>query len=101
MAVNTDQVSVLAYASTNVTTSAYVTLIASAAISCGRLQILDSSTKILKIAIGSAGNEIDICSTAVSGTVVIPYFIEKGTRISIKAVDASATTGFNVLSLIP
>lgn len=101
MAVNTNQVNVKSYASGNVTTSDYTTLIASTAISCGRLQIIDSSTKILKIAIGSAGNEVDICTIAVSGCTIVPYYIPIGTRISIKAIDATASTGYNVLSLIP
>lgn len=94
-------VNVLSYTSTNVTTSAYTTLVASADTSYGRIEILDTSGKILKIAIGAEGSEIDICSVAVSGTIVIPYFIAAGSRISIKAIDASATSGYNVLSLIP
>lgn len=100
MAVNTTQVNVLSYSSTNVTTSDYVTLFASTPISVSKIQILDSSTKILKVAIGASGDEIDICTCPVSGTVIIPVFIPQGTRISIKAIDASATTGYNVVSLL-
>lgn len=100
MAVVTDRVNVLSYAGTNVTTGAYVTLIASTAKATAHLEITDTSTKILKLAIGAAGDEIDICSVPVSGTVVVPYWIPKGTRISIKAIDATATTGYNVLSLL-
>lgn len=101
MAANTSQVNVLSYGSTNVSTSAYTTLFASTAISCGKIQILDSSTKILKLAIGAAGSELDICTIAVSGCIIVPYYIPAGSRISIKAVDANATTGYNVVSLIP
>ncbi len=100
MAVNTDRVSVRSCASVNVTTSAYSTLIASTAISCSALGITDTSTKILKLAIGEAGAEIDICQCPVSGSVVIPYFIPAGTRISIKAIDANATTGYNITSVL-
>lgn len=95
------KVNVLSYSSTNVTTGAYVTLIASTSIPTARLQILDTSGKILRLAIGAAGSEVDICSTAVSGVVIIPYYIPAGTRIAIEAIDANATTGYNVLSLIP
>lgn len=101
MAAITNQLSTLSYVATNVTTSAYTQLIASTPISISKLQILDTSGKILKIAIGEAGSEIDICSTSVSGIVIVPYYIPAGTRISIKAVDANATTGYNVLGLIP
>lgn len=101
MSANTSQVHVLSYSSTNVSTSAYVELIASLPSSFSKLQILDTSTKILKIATGAAGSEVDICTVAVSGCVVLPYYLTAGTRLSIKAIDANATTGYNVLSLLP
>lgn len=102
MAVDTSMVSVYSYAGGNVTTGAYVQVIASTPTSIGRLQIVDTSTKILKIAIGPSGSEKDICTTAVfSGATIVPYFIPAGTRISIKAIDATATAGYNILSLIP
>lgn len=101
MAANTSQVGVLVYATTNVTTGAYVALFTSTSIPTARIQILDTSGKILKIAVGPAGSEVDICSTAVSGSVTIPYYIPSGSRVSIKAIDANATTGYNVTSLIP
>lgn len=101
MAANTSQVNVLSYSGSNVTTSAYTTLFNSTPISCSKLQILDTSTKILKLAVGPAGSEVDVCSVAVSGVVVLPYYVVAGSRISIKAVDATASTGYNVTSLIP
>jgi hypothetical protein len=36
----------------------------------------------------------------VSGCVIVPYYLPAGTRLSIKAVDASATTGYNTLSFL-
>lgn len=101
MAAVTNQVNVLSYASTNVTTGAYVQLIASTPIPTARIEILDTSGKILKLAVGAAGSEVDICSVPVSGSIVLPYYIPAGSAISIKAIDASATSGYNVLSLIP
>ncbi len=97
----TNQVNVLAYSGTNVTTSAYVELVASSAISVSKLQVCDTSTKLLKIASGAAGSETDRFTVQVSGCVVVPYFFPAGTRFSIKAVDASATTGYNTLSFLP
>lgn len=100
-AANTTQVNVLSYASTNVTTGAYVTLVASSPVSAGRFQVCDTSTKLLKIATGAASSEIDAFTVQVSGCVIVPYYFPAGTRFSIKAVDASATTGYNTLSFLP
>lgn len=92
-------INVLAYATTNVTTSAYVTLVASIP-ACSKIQILDTSGKILKLAIGAAGSEIDICTCPVTGSIVVPTYIPAGQRLSIKAIDASATTGYNAVSFL-
>ena len=100
-ATNTTQVNVLSYSSTNVTTSSYVQLVASTPISVSRLQVCDTSTKIIKIAMGAAGSEVDLFSGTVSGCVLVPYYIPAGNRLAIEAIDASATTGYNVLSFIP
>jgi hypothetical protein len=100
-AANTTQVNVLSYAGTNVTTSAYVQLVASSPVSVSRLQVCDTSTKLLKIATGAAGFETDRFTVQISGCVSIPYYFPPATRFSIKAIDASATTGYNTLSFLP
>lgn len=92
-------VNILSYASTNVTTSAYVTLVASTP-SSSKLQITDTSGQLLKFAIGAAGSEVDVCTCAVSGTVIVPFYIPAGQRLSIRAVNASATTGYNAVSFL-
>ena len=99
-AVNTSQVNVFSYSSTNVTTSAYVTLVSSTPIAVSKIQICDTSTKLLKIASGSAGNEIDLFTVQISGCVIIPIYLIPGLRLSIKAIDANATSGYNTLSFI-
>lgn len=95
------RVNVLAYSGTNVTTGAYVQLIASTATSTSHLEICDTSGQSLKIATGAASSEVDIASTTVSGCVYINYYIPAGTRLSIEAINASATTGYSIVSLIP
>ncbi len=100
-AANTSQVNVLSYSGTNVSTSAYTLLIASTSITASKLQICDTSTKILKVAIGAAGSEKDIVSVPVSSCVVVPYLIPAGSILSIKAIDATASSGYNVVSLLP
>lgn len=99
-AVNTSQVNVLSYASTNVTTGAYVTLVASTPVSVSSVQMCDTSTKLLKVASGAVSSEKDLFTVQISGCVIIPYFIQAGTRLSIKAIDANATTGYNTLSFL-
>lgn len=91
------------YATTNVTTSAYVTLVASTPIPVSHILVADNSGHILKIAAGSTGFEVDLFSCPLSGSIVIPIAptLPAGTRLSIKAIDANATTGFNVVSFLP
>lgn len=94
----------LSYSSTNVTTSAYVTLIGSTLIPCSQIMITDTSGKLLKLAVGGVGAEIDLFQVPVSGTVVINLqalsVIPLGSRVSLKAIDATAATGYHVTTLI-
>lgn len=99
-AVNSAQVNVLAYASTNVTTSAYITLVASSPVSVSKLEVCDTSGQILKIAVGASGSETDIVTTTVSGCIIVPIFLGSGVRLSIKAISATASTGFSVVSFV-
>jgi len=93
-------VSVLSYSSTNVLTSAYVVLVSSTPISSGNIQICDTSGKVLKFAIGATGSEVDSFTVQVSGCVVVPKYIPAGSQINIRAVDATASSGYNVMSFL-
>lgn len=94
-------VSSLSYAVTNVTTSAYVTILASTPVPTSKMIICDTSTHILKLATGSAGNEVDLFTVPVNSCIgySLTTTVPAGTRFSLKAIDASATTGFNTVSL--
>lgn len=96
-------VSSLSYSSTNVGTSAYVTLVASTPINTSQLLICDTSGKILKIASGAANSEVDLFTVPVSSCMLFPLapVLPSGTRLSIKAIDASATSGYNTVSFLP
>jgi hypothetical protein len=105
VAANTSQVSAYSYGSGSVTTSAYTTIINSTSISCGNLQLIDTSGKIIKIAVGPAGSEVDVAVCIPSGTganagQVVPCYIPAGSRIAIKAIDATASSGYNLVSLL-
>lgn len=81
------------YSSVNVTTSAYVQLVASTTSATTRLQIFDSSGQTLVLATGAAASEVDQIYIFPGGNGDVPLAIPAGTRVSIKAVSANATVG--------
>jgi hypothetical protein len=81
------------YTSTAVTTAAYTQLIASTSAAYSALEIFDSSGQTLKLAIGGAGSEVDQFLIFPGGNGRIPFTVASGSRISIKAVSATANAG--------
>lgn len=83
-----------AYASTNVTTGAWVQLIASTAAVINQLYLFDSSGQTLELGTGAAASEtrkLIIPPGGIDGPVNIA--IPAGTRISVRAVSGTASTG--------
>lgn len=99
-----NSVNTFSYAGTNVTTGAYVTFIASTAIPITEILATDTSGALVKLAVGVAGSEVDLTQMPVSGTVVIPIqsvsLVPVGSRISLKAVSATASTGYAAVTLL-
>lgn len=87
------------YASTPVTSGAYVQLIASTTSAANALEIFDSSGQALYFATGAAASEVNQFIIYPGGNGRIPFTIAAGTRISIKAVNTSATSGQIILNL--
>lgn len=88
----------LVYSTTNVTTSAYVQIVASTVNTAQAIYISDTSGQTLKIAFGAPGSEVDQLSVNQGGPGLIPKYAAGGTRISIKALSATANTGeFNII----
>lgn len=81
------------YSSINVTTGAYVELVASTASQYRKLQIFDSSGQTLKIAFGAAASEVDKLLVFPGGNDVIEVNLPASTRVSIRAVSATASVG--------
>lgn len=81
------------YSSGTVTTAAYTTLIASTAAAATRIEIFDSSGETLLLAFGAAASEVDKIYILPGGNGSILLTIPVGTRLSIKAVSANASTG--------
>lgn len=84
------------YSTTNVTTAANVTLVAAATYTINYAYISDTSGQTLGLYTGAAGSEILQTLIPLStggGQGQIPFPCPKGTRISIKALSANATSG--------
>jgi hypothetical protein len=93
-------VSVFSYASSNVSTSAYTTLVVATPIAVSHLQIVDTSGELLQLAYGLAGSEIPFAVTPIGGTVVLPIQLPAGVRIAAKAITNTAANGYNALSFL-
>lgn len=81
------------YSSTNVTTAAYVQLVASTSASINLLDIFDSSGQTLVIGVGASGSEVPQFNIYPGGNGSIPLAIPSGSRIAIKAISGTASTG--------
>ena len=82
------------YASTNVTTSAYVQVRAATGGAINRLCVFDSSGSAMKIATGAAASEVDQLYVPPGGSgACYELAIAASTRIAIEALDVNATAG--------
>ena len=81
------------YSSTNVTTSAWVQLVAVTANPTTSLEIFDSSGQTLQLGVGASGSEVGQLYIYPGGNGVILEGIAKGSRVSIKAVSGTANSG--------
>ncbi len=88
------------YGSTPVTTAAYVQINASTASAVTRMQIFDSSGQTLEIALGAVAAEVTKLYIIPGGNGDINVQIPAGTRVSVKAVSANATTGELTINFI-
>ena len=88
---------------TNITTGAWVQLTAATTKSGSFLDIYNATTKILLLAIGEVGSEVELPVYVYPGIssqlIPLDQVIPKGTRISAKALDANATTGYLLLNM--
>lgn len=87
------------YASTSVTTAAYVQLIASTSGVTNRISIFDSSGQPMILATGAAASEVNQLYVPPGGGE-FDLAIPAGTRISIKALVATASSGFLLINVL-
>lgn len=87
------------YSSVNVTTSAYVQIIASTGAVINKCWVFDSSGSAIIIATGAAASEVDQFYIPPGGfDTPFEINIAASTRLSMKALDTSATTGQIILN---
>lgn len=84
--------------SNNITTGAYVQLIASTANAITTLCVSDSSGQIIKVATGAAASEVDRIYLPAGGSGCFRLNVPASTRVSLKALNADATSGYFVLT---
>jgi hypothetical protein len=82
------------YASTAVTTSAYVQLIASTGSALTRVYLQNTSGSIIKLATGAGGAEVDKLYVGPGSSGVFDITIPASTRVSMEALDATASVGY-------
>lgn len=89
------------YSSVNVTSGAWVQLIASTSAEASSLTLFDSSGYAMELAIGAAASEARFLLVPPGGIeTVIPIRIPASSRISVRAISTSATAGEICLNLL-
>ena len=87
------------YSTTNITTSAYVQLVASTTNTINTIHIFDSSGQAMILGIGGAGSEVTTLYVPPGGdtyTLNIP----SGSRLAYKALTATANSGYLLMSFL-
>jgi hypothetical protein len=86
------------YTGGNVTTGAWVELIASTAAAINLLCLTDTSGQVMEIGTGAAASEARVFLIAQGWSGCIPLRIASGARVSVRAVTATASSGYLTLS---
>lgn len=90
----------LVYSSTNVTTGAWVQLLASVGtVSVKEIEIFDSSGETLELGVGDAASEVSKSYVFPGGNGRIPMQISANARLAIRAVSATANSGEIAINL--
>jgi len=88
---------------TNVTTAAYVQVSTATTKPSSLMEVFNQTTKIFILAVGAPGSEVDLPLYIYPGIIsqLVPFdsMIPKGSRISVKALDATANSGYLLLNM--
>ena len=90
-------------ASTNLTTSAWTTVIAALTSACSAIEVFNPSGSPIQFALGAAGSEVAIPYTILPGgtTSFIPFEMTNKSRLSAEVVAGGSTisTGYLIVNL--
>lgn len=89
--------------STNVTSSAYVQLIAALSMTsgCSAIALHNPGAQPLKLAKGGSGSEVDTgIVLPVGAAIIIPIELAKNTRLSLKSMGGTQSTGIVTCSFL-
>jgi hypothetical protein len=81
------------YSSVNVTTGAWVQLIASTASAVNQIFVFDSSGQTMELGVGPAASEARVSIIVPGGNGDIPLAIPASSRVSVRAISATASVG--------
>lgn len=88
------------FATTNASSASYTQLVASLNLNSGFAQISNSSTSTIKLAVGPTGSEGDVIYIPPSSVCpVVGLLLPKGGKLSMRAVDATASSGKLIINL--
>ena len=87
------------YSSTNITTSAYVQLIASTSNATNIVDIFDSSGQAMILGVGGSGSEV-VQYYVPPGGDTFTLAIPAGSRVAYKALTGNATSGYLLVNLL-
>jgi hypothetical protein len=87
-------------ASTNITTSAFVELVAELDEEISMIEVYDTTGKTFTLAVGAAASEVENEALYLipNGNGKVPCQLPIGARVSVKAIDADATTGVLIIN---
>lgn len=95
-------------ATTNVTTSSYVDIVASTPVSTSKIQFvyfnpagMASGLLLAKLAMGAEGFEEDFCVCSQQNAIPVDTFIWQNVRLSVQAIGLNITSGYLILCLLP
>lgn len=86
------------YSTGNVTTAAWTQVIASVAADFNLVCITDQSGQVMELGVGASSSEIRIFMIAPGFSGCIPLRVVAGSRLSVKAVSATASSGYLTIS---
>lgn len=85
--------------STNITSAAWVELVASPAYACSAVLVHNSGSQPIKVGKGAAAAEVDAGLVLPIGvSAYVPFVVKKGQRLSLRSLGATQSTGIITLS---